>query len=253
MSSSAAAASTAGPSGQPIVLFGGFLTNPLLMRGFRIAMGKTTGLPVHLVPARSTDWMMSVSRAGWGRLLRFLDGTVQGALAGSTTGKVTLVGHSAAGVVARLYLSPEPFEGHAYAGHRVVDHLITLGTPHYSQVMYEAQVRQWVDDRYPGAFHAPDVRYTSVVGKFRQGKQSGNFWERLAFRSYGALTGQSTDWGDGIVPLSAALLEGTNHHVLEGAAHFWGLYGFKVPWYGTAEYIARWWSAAWADETTHPA
>ena len=233
------------PPGQPIVLFGGFLTNPLLMRGFRIAMGKATGLPVYLVPARSYDWMMSISHTGWARLLRLMDRTVQRALAASPTGKVTVVGHSAAGVVSRLYLSPEPFESHAYGGHRVVDHLITLGTPHVSEAMYEAQVRQWVDERYPGAYFAPDVQYTSVAGKFRQGKRRGSFWERLAYRSYGALTGRSEDWGDGIVPLSAALLEGTNHYVLEGAAHFWGLYGFRAPWYGTQEYVARWWSAAW--------
>jgi hypothetical protein len=234
-----------GPVGQPIVLFGGFLTNPLLMSGFRRALGNTTGLPVHLVPARSYDWMLSVSRSGWARLLRHLDGTVGCARSASPTGKVTLVGHSAAGVVSRLYLSPEPFEGEAYAGHRVVHHLITLGTPHYTLPMPEARIRRWVDERYPGAYFAPDVRYTSICGKFRQGREHGNFWERLAFRSYGALTGQPDDWGDGIVPLSSAMLEGTHHYILEGAAHFWGLYGFRVPWYGTPDCIARWWSAAW--------
>jgi hypothetical protein len=241
-----------GPPHQPIVLFGGFLTNPLLMRGFWAALGRATGLPIFLVPARSHDWMLSVSRSGWARLLRYLDRTVQRALTESSTGKVTLVGHSAAGVVSRLYLSPEPFGGCSCAGFRVVDHLITLGTPHRSEAMYEAQVRQWVDARYPGAYFAPDVSYSSICGKFRQGRRHGNFWERLAYRSYGALTGQSEDWGDGIVPLSSALLAGARHVVLEGAAHFWGLYGFRVPWYGTQDCISRWWSAAWSGlESSH--
>ncbi len=70
------------------------------MRGARIALAEVTGLPVFLVQARSYDWMLSVSRTGWVRLLRLLDETVQQALTVSQTGKVTLVGrclHPAAG------------------------------------------------------------------------------------------------------------------------------------------------------------
>ena len=79
------------PTDQPVVLFGGFLTNPLLMRGMRIAMAKVTGQPVFLVPARSYDWMLSVSRAGWARLLRYLDRTVQQALPTSPTSTKPMV------------------------------------------------------------------------------------------------------------------------------------------------------------------
>ena len=250
--SSPAASAATGPSGQPVVLFGGFLTNPLLMRGIRLAMAEVTGQRVFLVRARSYDWLPSVSPAGWARLLRFLHRAVQQALAVSETGKVTLVGHSAVGVVSRLYLSPEPFERRAYSGDKVVDHLITLGSPHNSEAMYEGQVRHWVDERYPGAYFAPEVRYTSVAGKFVRGDARGSLWERLAYRSYGYLTGASGDWGDGTVPLSSALLEGSRHIALDGTAHFWGLWGFRVPWYGTEECIGRWWSAAWSEEEPQP-
>jgi hypothetical protein len=242
----------AGPEGQPVVLFGGFLTNPLLMRGIRLAMADVTGQRIFLVPARSHDWMLGVSRAGRARLLRFLHQTVQSAIAVSATGKVTLVGHSAAGVVSRQYLSPEAFAGTAYAGHRFVDHLITLGSPHVSDSIYGGRGSQWVGERYPGAFFSPEVRYTCVVGKHVQGSARGSLRARTAFRSYGFLTGHSADWGDGCVPLSSALLGGTRHVIVDGAAHFWGLWGFRVPWYGSPECIADWWPAAWLDEEPQP-
>ena len=208
-------------------------------------MAEVTGLPVFLVQARSYDWMLSVSRTGWVRLLRLLDQTVQQALTVSQTGKVTVVGHSAAGVLSRMYLSPEPFEGHGYGGYRVVDHLITLGSPHYSQAMHGAQLRQWVDERYPGAYFGPQVKYTTIAGKMVYGNRRGTFWERFAYRAYNGLTGVGDDWGDGLVPRSSALLEGTRQITLEGAAHFWG---FLVPWYGTREVVARWWDAAWSND-----
>lgn len=212
-------------------------------------MGTATGLPVFLVPARSFEWMLSLSRAGWALLLHRLDETVQRALTVSATGKVTLVGHSAAGVVSRLYLSPERFEGQACGGYRSVAHLITLGTPHNSRSHYDAQVRQWVDATYPGAYFAPDVCYSSVIGKHRRGNRHGGLWERVAYRSYGALTGQPEDWGDGIVPISSALLEGSNQCIIDGAAHFWGLYGLRAPWYGSGPCVRRWWLAAWQHAT----
>ena len=45
-------------------------------------------------------------------------------------GRVALIGHSAGGYMARVFLSERPYAGKAYCGKRLVHSLVTLGTPH---------------------------------------------------------------------------------------------------------------------------
>jgi alpha-beta hydrolase superfamily lysophospholipase len=71
--------------------------------------------------------------AAWARLLAGLDRAVQQAARSEPDVKITLVGCSAGGALARLYLYPDPFLGRAYQGLKRVNHLITLGSPHHSQ------------------------------------------------------------------------------------------------------------------------
>jgi len=223
---------------QPIVIFGGFLSFPGAYRGMHDTLAQITGQPVWIVEARSYDWIRTISRKGWTYLLRKLERAVHQAVRHSTTGKVTLVGHSAGGVMARLYLSPKPFLGHAYSGLDHVDHLITLGSPHYNQ--RGGQMRRWVDDQYPGAYFAPQVEYTSVAGKAIRGNRHGSFRERWAHRFYERLGGDGKAWGDGLVPAGSALLRESQQITLEGVSHFTG---FGGPWYGTAEVVPQWWDA----------
>ena len=171
-------------------------------------------------------------------LLRKLEHAVHQAVRHSTTGKVTLVGHSAGGVMARLYLSPKPFLGHAYRGLDYVDHLITLGSPHYNQ--RGGQMRRWVDEQYPGTYFAPQVEYTSVAGKAIRGNRRGSFRGRWAYRFYERLSGAGNAWGDGLVSAASALLRESQQITLEGVSHFTG---FGGPWYGTAEVVPQWWDA----------
>ena len=101
---------------QPIVIFGGFLSYPMLYQSMRRALEAVSGCPVSVVPTHSLDWLSSVSFSEVARLLDKLHRTACQAAASSSTGKITLVGHSAGGVFSRLYLSPEPFAGRRYAG-----------------------------------------------------------------------------------------------------------------------------------------
>ena len=228
---------------QPIVIFGGFLSFPGAYRGMRDTLAQITRQPVWIVEARSYDWIRTISRIGWTYLLRKLKRAVHQAVRHSTTGKITVVGHSAGGVMARLYLSPKPFLGHAYRGLDYVDHLITLGSPHYNQ--RGGRMRRWVDEQYPGAYFAPQVKYMSVAGKIVRGNRRGSFRERWADRVYERLSGEGSAWGDGLVPVASALLHESRQVTLDGVSHFTG---FGGPWYGTAEIVRRWWNACTSDD-----
>jgi pimeloyl-ACP methyl ester carboxylesterase len=219
---------------------GGILSFPTVYERMRRILGECTGLPVWIVRVHGYDWMHSRVPSGWARLLRKLDRTVRQVASESGTGKVTLVAHSAGGLVARLYLSPEPFMGRAYRGLEYVDHLITLSSPHSyrRRSIHDGRLPGWLEGRYPGAYFASQVRYTSVAGKLVRGDPGGTLRERFAYAVYKELIGQGDVWGDGLVPVASALLRGAEQLVLEGVSHY---AGFGGPWFGTADVIARWW------------
>jgi hypothetical protein len=222
----------------PIVIFGGFLSQPHLYSGMRDWLANCTRQPVWVVEARTRDWLLSVQAEGWARLLDKLERTVLVAIDRSATGQVTLIGHSAGGVMARLFLSPVSFLGKSYRGLEFVAHLITLGSPHHN--LRGSRMRQWVEKQYPGSFF-PSVRYTSIAGKSVRGRLRGSLREHWAYFCYERLSGVGNEWGDGLVPLSCQLLDGSHQIVVEGVSHFTG---FGGPWYGSAQVIPRWWYAA---------
>lgn len=224
---------------QPVVIFGGFLSVPTAYRSMYGQLAEMTGQTVRIVDAWTHDWIRSTTRAGWARLLGKLERAVLEAVRHSATGKVTLVGHSAGGVMGRLYLSDRPFLGHIYRGTDYVDRLITLGSPHHNRS--GGQIRRWVDEQYPGAYFAPQVQYVCVAGKRVQGRRDGSVGQRLAYRSYLRLSGAGDSWGDGLVPIESAILPGWHPIILEGVSHF-SL--SSVAWYGSAEVIPRWWDAS---------
>jgi pimeloyl-ACP methyl ester carboxylesterase len=224
----------------PIVIVGGFLSFSMLYYDMRNALSRITERPVSIVETQSLDWMATVARPGWTVILRKIDRAVSRALETSGAKRVTLIGHSAGGVLARLYLSPRPFLGRTYSGLERVDHLITLGSPHHNRRkwLHGGLMSRWIEARYPGAFFTPEVRYTSVAGQLIQGDQRGSLAQRHAFSFYAETIGDGAVWGDGLVPVASALLEGSRQIVLEGVSHFTG---FGGPWYGAADVIPRWW------------
>jgi hypothetical protein len=223
---------------QPIVILGGFLSFPGTYQRMQETMAELADQPVWVAQAFLHDWVLAVTPVGWKRLLDKLQHTVQQAIGSSSTGKISLIGHSAGGVVSRLYLSPEPFLGIAYCGLEHVDHLVTLGSPHHSR--RGTRMRQWVDEEYPGAYYAPQVAYTSVAGRAVQGRRHGSLRERCAYRFYSRLSEGGNTWGDGLVPTESALLRGSRQIALEGVSHYTG---FGGPWYGDDEIIPLWWNA----------
>lgn len=202
------------------------------------SLGACSGAQVRVTGIGLRHWGRSVSARGWRAILDELDAQVRQVMADTGQEKVTLVGHSSGGVMARLYLAPEAFHGRVFGGRERVNRLVTLGSPHTNQRI--GPVRRWVDEHYPGAYFAPAVTYTCVAGRLIQGDRHGGWRERLAFRLYESLSGSGREWGDGLVPLPCALLPGSEQVVLDGVGHAPVRGG---PWYGSANVVRRWWPA----------
>jgi hypothetical protein len=177
-----------------------------------------------------------------------------------------LIGHSIGGWIARAWLS-EWAEPEIKSR---VKQIITLGSPHTSNFSKFDQTRgllSLINTEYPGAFEKR-VQYTSVIGGSVYGQLPlgvantiddngeklgalSRFERTLAYVSYFALCGKGKTFGDGIIPVSAANLDGGSNIVLrcktQTIKHTNVLptpfsKSLKLPftWYGSAEVIDEW-------------
>lgn len=229
---------------QPIVILGGFLITQEAYQPMRQTLAERSHQPperVELVPVGKLEWLLTVFPFAWARILDRVAEAVARQAAESPTGRVTLVGHSSGGIMARLFLDDRPFEGRRWNGRALVDTLVMLGSPHTA--LKATPLRQKVARELPGCAFAPAVRYVSVAGSVDLDPARGEASDtarRLAPSAYRNSSGDANDKGDGLVPVCSALLEGSEAVVLEGVAHG-GAFGPR--WYGTPEVVARWWSA----------
>ena len=167
--------------------------------------------------------------------------TVQQVQAEAKGEPINLIGHSAGGWIARIYLGDVPYQVHAadrdrdncWQGHRHVHTLITLGTPHTSQERWTRQNLDFVNQTYPGAFY-PQVKYVCAAGKAVYG-QRWRTW--FTYNSYQLTCGQGDLWGDGITPIAAAHLDDAHNLLLAGVYH-----SPKpgVLWYGSPTVVPQW-------------
>ncbi|MBN1246789.1 MAG: esterase [Anaerolineae bacterium] len=228
---------------EPVVILGGFLSYDLLYAAMAEALETISGAEVVIVETRSLDWLGAALPLGWRPLLDKLHRAVQAATSTSPTGKVTLVAHSAGGVLSRIYLSPQPFLGKAYSGLDTVSQVITLGSPHDGggKLIYGGVMSRWANRRYPGAYFDERVSYVSVAGSSLCGNLQGSRRERQAYRLYKDMIGEGEVCGDGVVPVPSAVLPGSHVLVLPGVGHF---SGFGPTWYGDENVVRRWWEEA---------
>jgi len=206
-----------------------------------------SGLQAVGVPLMPWNWWAANKQQEAGELLKKLEETVNWARHRFGADRLILVGHSAGGLLARLYLQEKPVWGRVYAGHKHVCRLITLGSPHCQD---KGTTTNWfltdmANTLAPGTPYADHVRYTTVAGRYLQGREGGDKRERRAFEAYQFLTGEGAVWGDGIVPIAAARLDGAETLVLQGVAHS-RRYGRD--WYGGSKRaIRRWWQSGSPD------
>lgn len=220
---------------EPVVIVGGATQWPGGYREFARVLGEMSGAEVHVAPVGPLDWAAGYFR-GFGQLVFEVAGAVDRALLGSDAKKVVLVGHSAGGLACRVFIGGEPpYGGRRYSGHRRVSRLITLGTPHATppQGRLAGPISR-VNELFPGALHAGSgLRYLSVAGSAVDGWSS-----KRVRRRYEGFVGDGRAAGDGVVPVGAALLPGSEELVLDGLHHNRRL----GRWYGSdAETVGRWW------------
>ena len=221
-------------SDAPIVIVGGATWWPRSYRNFADTLREVSGSEVHVAPITPLDWAVGYFR-GFGQLVFEVASTVDRALLESEAKKVVLVGHSAGGLACRVYIGGDPpYGGRRYSGHRRVECLISLGTPHNVADDTRLSPIARVNDLFPGALHSDSgLRYLSVAGDAVDGASS-----EKARRRYERFVDDGRVEGDGVVPVEAALLPGSENVVVDGVHHNRRL-GL---WYGSdRETVGRWW------------
>jgi pimeloyl-ACP methyl ester carboxylesterase len=232
---------------QAIIVIGGYNSFWPLYLNMARRLENLSGLPSVGVPLMPWDWWSAGRARDATNILRRLQETVAWARRRLRAERFVLVGHSAGGVIGRLYLYDQPMWGQAYAGVDHVTALITLGSPHCGLNGTETGwfLTDQANRRVSGAFYADRVRYRTVAGRFVQGQQNGRRKERRAFRTYRFFFGRGDVWGDGTVPVPCAALPGAENLILDGIAHS---VKSSRQWYGGSRaIIRRWWIGSMGD------
>jgi hypothetical protein len=225
----------------PIVIIGGFASRPDLYAGLAAALTELSGRPTLTVPIRRRHWLSVALTDSYRGLLRRVETTVHAAYAAGGNRRVTIVAHSAGGILARIFLADQPYRGTRYAGARFADELIMLGTP--QQTSRRGRIGglnqiAWAQQHVPGAY-CPDVRYASVIGTAVDGVARGTPAERAAFQSYRLISGNGTQPGDGVTPLADGHLPGAQQLTLPDLRHD---PRYRQRWYASDRAaVAAWW------------
>ena len=224
----------------PTVIIPGYLAGAGPYRGLEADL-QGRGVWAKTVPLTQASWLPTFGGRSVQPILQAIAHTVEQALAVTGSDRVNLVGHSAGGWIARIYLGDRPYDVHAkdrdrpnvWSGHKRVNTLLTLGTPHISQERWTRLNLDFVNDTYPGAYQS-QVNYVCVAGKAVFG-QRWRTW--FTYNSYKLTAGAGACWGDGITPITAAHLAEANNIVLEQVYH-----SPKpgIAWYGSPTVVDQW-------------
>ena len=228
----------------PTVLLPGFFAGAAPYRSLETALNQA-GVPTTVVPLKRRDWIPTVGGRSITPILQKLDQTVQTVRQQHGSDSINLVGHSAGGWIARIYLGTIPYTVHAqdartphpWNAQEYVNTLICLGTPHRSEEKWTKRNLNFVNTTYPGAFYS-HVRYICVAGKSVRGERY-RFGSSFAYKSYQLTCGDGECWGDGITPMTAAHLDGAENVTLEGVNHSPSPKGDRL-WYGSDGIFQTW-------------
>ncbi len=225
----------------PTVILPGYLAGAIAYRPLEAALNGL-GFPTITVPLKANDWFVTLGGRPVSPILAALDRTVQQALTTFGAKQVNLIGHSAGGWIARIYLGDQTYHSQVWQRYPVVNTLITLGTPHRSQERWTKRNLDFVNGNYPGAFYST-VRYVCVAGKAAYGSKSWRFADWFTYQSYELTCGKGECWGDGVTPVDAAHLPGAENITLEGVMHSPKTVGAvaQAPiWYGSPTPLKQW-------------
>ncbi|ESW32376.1 hypothetical protein PHAVU_002G317100 [Phaseolus vulgaris] len=181
---------------------------------------------------------------------------------------VSLIGHSAGGWLARVYM--EEF------GFSHISLLLTLGTPHLPPPKgVEGVIDQtrglldYVQRNCSKPVYTPPLKYVCVAGRFIRGSRffantepavsaptslvntaattattappDATLRSRFIGQGYKQVCGEADVWGDGVVPEVSAHLEGALNICLDGVYHSpVGADDGTRPWYGSPQVLEQW-------------
>jgi len=215
---------------------GGFLITPEAYFPIKNFLENNCNRKVYIVDINRIDWLNSSNLKGWINILDKVKETVSKVFSETKAEKIDFIGHSSGGIMLRLYLSDKLFGGKKYNGKLITENLITLGSP--NQALRATKLRKFVDKEYPGSFFTK-VNYISIGGMVDIRSKEAYFLTRfLARRSYESISGDLNCDGDGLVPLTSSLLQGSNQVILQDTFHG-GLFGEF--WYGSESRVNDWW------------
>ncbi|XP_078152459.1 alpha/beta-Hydrolases superfamily protein isoform X2 [Carex rostrata] len=189
---------------------------------------------------------------------------------------ISLIGHSAGGWLARVYMEKFGFSD--------ISLLLTLGSPHLPPpkgvqgvIDQTRGLLDYVAMNCAPAVYTPELRYICIAGRYIQGARitggassppnentsgdtnsdgekslpnNGNskyvpagpsLRARFVGQGYKQVCGKADAWGDGVVPEMAAHLEGALNISLEGVYHSpVGSDNDTRPWYGSPSVVDKW-------------
>ena len=224
----------------PTVIIPGYFAGAAPYRALEADLNQR-GLWATTVPFTRQSWLPTLGGRSVQPILTTIANTVAHTQAVTGSDRVNLIGHSAGGWIARIYLGDRPYAVHAadrdrpncWSGHKSVDTLLTLGTPHVSQERWTRRNLDFVNQTYPGAFYS-HINYVCVAGKAVFG-QRWRTW--FTYNSYQLTTGKGDCWGDGITPITAAHLTDAKNLVLDDVYHSPEP---AVTWYGSPQIVEAW-------------
>jgi pimeloyl-ACP methyl ester carboxylesterase len=227
----------------PIVILPGYLAAAAEYEALQQDLQRA-GYAAWIVPLQIRSWLPTLGGRPVSPILQSLAETIRQVQSLTGSEQVNLIGHSAGGWIARIYLGQVPYHGRVWSGKDQVATLVTLGTPHISQERWTLSNLNFVNQNYPGAYW-PQIKYVCVAGKATEGKplrwqdlRDGGFWSQwLAYSSYRLTVGSGTTWGDGITPVSAAHLEGAINLTVTETYH--SPRGQRR-WYGSPDVLSDW-------------
>jgi pimeloyl-ACP methyl ester carboxylesterase len=191
-------------------------------------------LSATVVPLKWWDWVSTLGGRSIAPILEKLDRTVNLELERTGTSKVNIIAHSAGGWLSRIYLGDRPYYGKVWNARSKVAKLVCLGTPQRSLEPWSLKNLDFVNDNYPNAFY-DDIAYICIAGKALQGKKSTpQKW--LAYSSYELTCGQGDAWGDGIIPIESAYLDGATNIAIDSVYHS----PRSGKWYGSQDAVDIW-------------
>ncbi|XP_073012110.1 uncharacterized protein [Typha latifolia] len=185
-------------------------------------------------------------------------------------GKLSLIGHSAGGWLARVYMQEFGISDIAL--------LLTLGSPllpppkDLPGVIDQTRgLLDYVEKNCASAVYTPQLRYVCIAGRYIQGARlirksdpsdekdltpeesvannssskpisaSPSMRARFIGQGYKQVCGQADVWGDGVVPEMSAHLDGALNISLEGVYHSpVGSDDSLRPWYGSPSVLEKW-------------